>query len=189
MAKAMLSVGVNVFLFDYRGYGRSQGHPDEQGTYLDAEAAYRWLQQRGFAAENIILFGESLGGGVVADLANRLACGGVVLQSTFTSISDVGAELFPWLPVRWLAHIKYDTLSKLPHIKVPVLVMHSPADRLIRFAHSQKNFNAANEPKLFCELEGDHNDPLTNRSRFIADIQRFLNLIAETRKDPLHVRK
>jgi len=189
MAKALLNVGVNVFLFDYRGYGRSQGHPDEQGTYLDAEAAYRWLQQRGFAVENIILFGESLGGGVVADLASRLACGGVVLQSTFTSIADVGAELFPWLPVRWLAHIKYDTLSKLPQIKVPVLVMHSRADRLIRFAHGQKNFNAANEPKLFCELEGDHNDPLTNCSRFIADIQRFLNLIAETRKDPLHVRK
>jgi fermentation-respiration switch protein FrsA (DUF1100 family) len=189
MAKAMLSVGVNVFLFDYRGYGRSQGHPDEQGTYLDAEAAYRWLQQRGFAAENIILFGESLGGGVVADLASRLVCGGVVLQSTFTSIVDVGAELFRWLPVRWLAHIKYDTLSKLPQIKVPVLVMHSRADRLIRFAHSQKNFNAANEPKLFCELEGDHNDPLTNCSRFIADIQSFLKLIAETRKDPLHIRK
>lgn len=180
MAAALLDTGVNVFLFDYRGYGRSQGRPDEQGTYRDAEAAYAWLRQKGFGGKNILLFGESLGGGVAAELATRLEVGGLVLQSTFTCIPDIGVELFPWLPVRWLSHIKYDTLSKLPRVKAPVLVMHSRNDTLIRFQHSQKNFAAANQPKLFCELTGDHNDPLTNRAQFIADFERFLALIASS---------
>jgi hypothetical protein len=181
MASALLATGINVFVFDYRGYGRSQGSPDEEGTYCDAEAAYGWLKQKGFRGKNIVLFGESLGGGVAAELATRVEVCGLVLQSTFTCIPDIGAELFPWLPVRWLSHIKYDTLSKLPRIKAPVLVMHSRGDALIRFQHSQRNFAAANQPKLFCELTGDHNDPLTNRAQFIADFERFLALIATTR--------
>lgn len=177
MAEALLSTGVSVFLFDYRGYGRSAGYPSEQGTYQDGEAAYRWLEQKGFGAKRILLFGESLGGGVAAELANRLPAGGLILQSTFTSITDLGAELFPWLPVRWLAHIKYDILQKLPRITVPVLVMHSRADRLIGFQHGERNFAAANNPKLFCELAGDHNDPLTDRAQFVADFDKFLNLV------------
>jgi uncharacterized protein len=177
LAEALLETGVNVFLFDYRGYGCSAGHPSEAGTYLDGVAAYRWLLTKGFTGNKIILLGESLGGGVAAELAERLPSAGLVLQSTFTCIADIGADLFPWLPVRWLARIKYDTLSKLPQIKVPVMVMHSRDDRLVRFQHSQKNFAAANEPKLFCELAGDHNDPLTDRARFIADFNKFFSLI------------
>src|ERR1035437_1336658 len=102
---ALLPTGVNVFVFDYRGYGRSQGRPSEEGTYRDAQAAYQWLRQKGFAGVNIIAFGESLGGGVAAELAARETVGGLVLQSTFTSIPDMGADLFPWLPVRWLGTI------------------------------------------------------------------------------------
>jgi len=185
----LLSTGVSVFLFDYRGYGRSQGHPSEEGTYRDGQAAYQWLQHHGFDGSRILLFGESLGGGVAAELATRVSSSGLVLQSTFTSITDIGAELFPWLPVRWLAHIKYDTLSKLPRIQVPVLVMHSRDDRLIGFRHSQRNFAGANEPKLFCELAGDHNDPLTNRQRFIADFDRFLDLAAQPRAQTADSRK
>jgi fermentation-respiration switch protein FrsA (DUF1100 family) len=179
MAEALLSTGLNVFLFDYRGYGRSTGRPSEEGTYRDGEAAYKWLLQKGFVGKNILLFGESLGGGVAAELATRFEIGGLILQSTFTCIADIGADLFPWLPVRWLAHIKYDTLSKLPRIKAPLLVMHSRDDSLIRFRHSEINFAAANDPKLFCELAGDHNDPLTNRPKFIADFERLLKLIAQ----------
>lgn len=178
MAAALLATGVNIFLFDYRGYGRSHGRPSEQGTYRDAESAYEWLKQKGFQGKDILLFGESLGGGVVAELATRVGVGGLVLQSTFTCIPDLGAELFPWLPVHWLCRIKYDTLSKLPRVKAPVLVMHSRNDNLVRFQHSQRNFAAANEPKLFCELTGEHNDPLMNRAQFIADFERFLALIS-----------
>lgn len=179
MAAALLSTGVAVFLFDYRGYGRSDGRPSEDGTYKDGAAAYRWLWQKGFAPADVLAYGESLGGGVAAELASRFVVGGLILQSTFTCIADIGSELFPWLPVRWLAHIHYDTLSKLPNIKCPVLVMHSRADRLIRFEHSQKNFAAANPPKLFCEIFGDHNDPLTNRAQFITDFNKFLDLLRQ----------
>ena len=174
---ALLATGVNVFVFDYRGYGRSQGRPSEEGTYRDAQAAYHWLRQKGFPGANIVAFGESLGGGVAAELAAREPVGGLVLQSTFTSIPDMGAELFPWLPVRWLGTIRYDTRSKLPRLKIPVLVMHSPADELVGFHHGQRNFAAANEPKLFWELRGDHNNPLADTQHFIAGIEKFLTLI------------
>jgi len=174
---ALLATGVNVFIFDYRGYGRSQGRPSEEGSYRDAQAAHQWLRQKGFAGTNIIAFGESLGGGVAAELAVREPVGGLVLQSTFTSIPDMGAELFPWLPVRWLGTIRYDTRSKLPHLKVPVLVMHSPTDELVRFHHGQTNYATANDPKLFWELKGEHNDPLADTPHFIAGMEKFLGLI------------
>jgi uncharacterized protein len=174
---ALLATGVNVFVFDYRGYGRSEGKPSEEGTYRDAQAAYQWLRQKGLAGTNIIAFGESLGGGVAAELAARETIGGLVLASTFTSVTDMGAELFPWLPVRWLGKIHYDTRSKLPRLKVPVLVMHSPTDELIGFHHGQRNFAAANEPKLFWEIKGDHNDPLADTPHFIAGLDKFLGSI------------
>jgi uncharacterized protein len=175
--QVLLEAGVNVFAFDYRGYGHSAGRPSEAGTYLDAEAACQWLQRKGLAGRSIIAFGESLGGGVASELALRVPLGGLVLQSTFTSIPDIGGELFPWLPVRWLAEIHYDTYSKLPKLKLPVLVMHSRADGLVPFRHSERNFAAANEPKLFCELQGGHNDPLGDRAQFAAGLERFLRLV------------
>lgn len=177
LANALLGTGLGVFLLDYRGYGRSEGRPTERGTYLDARAAYDWLRHQGFAPKHILVFGESLGGGVASELAASVETGGLILQSTFTSIPDVGAELFPWLPVRLLARIRYDTRSRLPRIQVPVLIMHSRADGLIDFSHSQKNFAAANEPKCFCEISGNHNDPLADRRQFLDGIEKFLQLV------------
>ena len=177
LCHALLATGINVLLFDYRGYGRSEGRPGEAGTYRDAQAAFAWLRSKGFAGNHIIAYGESLGGGVASELALREPLGGVVLQSTFTSIPDVGKELFPWLPVRWLASIRYDTYSKLPRIRVPVLVMHSRADDMIGFRHGEKNFAAANEPKLFWELSGTHNDSVADEARFIAGFEPFLNMV------------
>jgi hypothetical protein len=177
---ALLATGVHVFAFDYRGYGRSRGRPSEEGTYRDAQAAYDWLRQKGFAGTNIVAYGGSLGGGVASELAARETVGGLVLQSTFTSITDMGAELFPWLPVRWLATIRYDTRSKLPRLHVPVLVMHSPADEMVGIHHAKANFAAANEPKLFWELQGDHNNPLADTKNFIAGLEKFLGLIKRT---------
>lgn len=174
---ALLATGVSVFVFDYRGYGRSQGRPSEEGTYRDAQAAYQWLRQKGFAGTNIIAFGESLGGGIATELAAREPVGGLVLESTFTSITDMGAELFPWLPVRWLGTIRYDTRSKLPRLHIPVMVMHSPADDLIGFQHGQRNFAAAKEPKLFWEIKGEHNDPLADTKHFIVGMETFLKLV------------
>ena len=176
MCRALLETGVNVFLFDYRGYGGSGGRPSEEGTYLDAQAAYQWLRQKGFAATNIIAFGESLGGGIASELAIREPVGGLILESSFCSTVDLGAELFPWLPVRWMSTIKYDTCRKLPRLKIPVLVMHSRTDEIIGFHHGQKNFAAANEPKLFWEITGDHNGPLSDQKQFMAGIEKFLQM-------------
>ena len=179
---ALLETGAGVFLFDYRGYGRSEGRPGEEGTYLDAQAAHQWLRQKGFAATDIIALGESLGGGVASELALREPLGGLILQSTYTSVPDVGAELFPWLPVRWLGTIQYDTHSKLPRIRVPVLVIHSRDDGLIGFHHAEKNFAAANQPKTFWEIAGGHNEFLENdRARYVDGLNRFLAMLEDRR--------
>ena len=181
----LLETGASVFIFDYRGYGRSEGRPSEDGTYLDGQAAHQWVRQRGFAATNIIVLGESLGGGIASEVALREPSGGLILQSTYTSVTDLGAELFPWLPVRWLGIIKYDTHSKLPRIKVPVLVMHSRADGLIGFHHAEKNFAAANEPKLLWEIVGRHNDFLeAGRERYLDGLNKFLALLENRRPAP-----
>jgi fermentation-respiration switch protein FrsA (DUF1100 family) len=181
MCKALLQMGLNVFSFDYRGFGRSHGRPSEEGTYLDAVAAHQWLQAKGFAGTNIIAFGESLGGGVVSELAVRQPLAGLVLQSTFSCVPDIGAELFPWLPVRLISTIKYDTCAKLPRLNVPVLVMHSRSDGLIAFHHAEKNYAIANEPKLFWELTGDHNGMLDDASNFTVGMEKFLQLIEKQR--------
>jgi pimeloyl-ACP methyl ester carboxylesterase len=177
--EVMLETGASVFAFDYRGYGLSEGKPGEEGTYLDAEAALAWLATRGFASTNVIVFGESLGGGIASELALRHPVGGLVLQSTFTSIPDIGAELFWWLPVRLLNSIDYDTKKKLPDIQAPVVVMHSRDDRLIPYKHAEQNFAAANEPKWLVELQGDHNYSLTDRQAFRSGVQRLVDRVQE----------
>lgn len=180
MCGAMLEAGVSVLVFDYRGYGASAGRPSETGTYQDAQAAYHWLKARGFA--RIVAFGESLGGGVASELAVREPLAGLILQGTFTSIADVGAELFPWLPVRWMSRIKYDTYSRLPRIQVPLLIMHSREDTLIRFHHAERNYTAANQPKLLWELQGDHNDALQEEKLFIRGLGQFMGLLETSRE-------
>jgi uncharacterized protein len=176
LCRGLLGTGVNVFVFDYRGYGHSEGAVGEEGTYLDAQAAHGWLRGRGFA--RVIAFGESLGGGVAAELAVRESVAGLVLSNTFTSIADVGADLFPWLPVRWFHTIQYNTLSKLPRIKVPILIMHSRDDEIVRFRHAEKNFAAANEPKLFWETHGLHNETLAlDPARYLGGVEKFLALV------------
>lgn len=177
LSRVLLGCGLNVFVFDYRGYGKSEGRPSEEGTYLDAQAAYEWLRQKGFSGSNVLSYGESLGGGVASELAVRERVGGLILQSTFTSIPDVGAELFPWLPVRWLAGIHYNTLSKLPRLHVPVLILHSRSDEMIGFVHSQRNFSAANEPKLFWELNGGHNHAADELHRLTEGLENFLKMV------------
>jgi pimeloyl-ACP methyl ester carboxylesterase len=175
--RALLETGVAVFSFDYRGYGRSQGRPSEEGTYLDAEAAHEWLERKGFLGKNIIAFGESLGGGIASELAVRKPLAGLVLLSSFSCIPDVGVELFPWLPVRWISRIEYGTCSKLPRLHIPVLVMHSRNDELIRFHHAEKNFRLANEPKMFWELQGNHSTACGEPRNFKEGVEKFLQMI------------
>lgn len=180
----LLREGVGVLAFDYRGYGRSRGSPDEIGTYRDAAAAYQWLLARGYQPTQIVAFGESLGGGVVSKLALQNDLAGLVLMSTYTSAEDLGSELFPWLPVRTVGKVKYPTLERLPKIHVPVLVMHGSDDTIIPVHHGRRIFEAANEPKLFQELKGDHNDTFAaDRSAVSNGIRRYLTLLDGERKE------
>lgn len=183
LCELLLELGVNVLLYDYRGYGQSTGRPTEAGTYLDGEAALQWLHTRGFDDGHIVLHGESLGGAIAAELALRHpGLRGVILQSTFTSLRHLGSELFPFLPVRWLSTIHYDTLSKLPRTRVPVLILHSQEDTLIGFHHAEANFRAANEPRYFREIHGDHNDqPAASPGLFLDAMREFLQAIPAPR--------
>lgn len=152
-------LGYGVLIFDYRGYGRSSGKPSEEGLYRDAQAAWDHLtRQRGIAPAHIVLFGESLGGAVAAWLAAREKPGALVLSSVLTSAPELGADLYPWLPAKWLVRMHYDTLSTLAQVSCPVLIAHSPHDEIIPFRHGQKLFDAAAAPKVFLPLAGGHND-------------------------------
>ena len=146
-------LGYSVLIFDYRGYGRSTGQLSEEGLYRDAQTAWDYLaRQRGIPPQRIILFGESLGGGVATWLA------ALVLSSAFTSVPELAADLYPWLPAKWLVRLRYDSRAALAKINCPVLIAHSPDDEIVPFRHGQALFATAAEPKIFLPLAGGHND-------------------------------
>ncbi len=152
-------LGYATLIVDYRGYGRSEGEPSEEGTYLDALAAWRYLTaERGVAPGDVVLFGESLGAAVAAWLAARTRPRALVLLSGFVSVPDLGQDLYPWLPVKWLARIRYSTQDYLKAVSCPVLVAHSREDEIVPFRHAERLYAAAPEPKRFLELRGGHND-------------------------------
>jgi uncharacterized protein len=152
-------LGLNVLIFDYRGYGRSGGSPDEEGTYRDAEAAYRYLrEERGINPGRIVIFGRSLGGAMAIELARRVEAAALVCESTFTSAAEMGKLIYPSLPVGLIIRNKYDSLSKVSALTLPVLFIHSPEDELVPFAHGEALFRAAPEPKEFLRIAGGHGD-------------------------------
>jgi len=150
---------LNALVFDYRGYGQSEGSPSEQGTYLDAEAAWNFLvQEKGTAPEEIIVCGRSLGGPIAAWLARQRRPAALFLEATFTSAPDLGRHLYPIFPARLIARFNYNTLAYVSQVECPVLVVHSRDDRLIPFSHGRRLYEAADEPKTFLEIRGGHND-------------------------------
>jgi hypothetical protein len=152
-----VEMGVNVFIFDYRGYGKSQGKPSESGLYLDAVAAYDYLAQRqDIDPAHLFAYGASLGGAVAVDLATRrdLAC--LIIDSSFSSARDVARFILPVAP-GFLIRTRLDSLNKVPRVRIPKLFLHSREDEIIPFALGQKLFEAAAEPKVFHETKGDHN--------------------------------
>jgi len=177
------ALGYSTLIFDYRGYGESEGTPDEEGTYLDARAAWRHLTENsGFAPHKIVLFGRSLGAAVAADIAAEVNPAGLIVESSFTSAPDLAAELFPLLPARWLCRYRYDTLRSLAKISCPLLVVHSPDDEIIPFAHGKKLYAAAHAPKQFLEIRGDHNSGFLISETLYRDVLGvFLQKTAENR--------
>lgn len=153
------NLGINCFIFDYRGYGNSQGEPSEEGTYLDADAAYKWLtQEKKILPENIIIFGRSLGASVAAKLASKVQTKGLVLESAFTSYVDIGKKFYPYMPVKWFARFSYKTIDYVREVTCPVMIIHIRGDETVPFEFGLKLYEAANEPSEFVEIFGNHND-------------------------------
>ena len=169
-------LGADVLIIDYRGYGHSEGAPNEQGTYRDAQAAYEYLTKtRGIHPRHIIVYGESLGSAVAVDLAAKHPVAGVVIEEALTSVADVGQKMFPFMPVRLLARNKYDTLSKIGRINAPLLIFHSRDDEYFSWRHAERLFAAAREPKQLVELRGGHNDAfLASADTYRTGLQQFL---------------
>jgi len=152
-------LGLNCLIFDYRGYGGSEGKPSEQGTYLDAGAAYKWLvEEKNTPPEKIIVFGRSLGGSIAAKLASQVKAGALVVESTFTSYADIGKKFYPYMPVRWFARFAYRTIDFIRNVNCPVMLIYSRNDEVVPFEFGQELCEAANEPKEFVEIFGSHND-------------------------------
>jgi len=150
---------MSVLIFDYRGYGKTQGKPSEKGTYYDGYAAWDYLvNTMNKRPENIVVFGRSLGGAVAAEIARIKHPAGLIIESTFTSIPDLGAQLYPWLPVRFISKYEYATIEKISAIQCPKLIIHSPQDEIIPFEHGRAIYAQASHPKAFLEITGSHNE-------------------------------
>jgi len=173
-------VGVSALLFDYRGYGRSEGSPSEAGLLLDARAARQWLAQRaGIPESEVVLMGRSLGGAVAVDLAAADGARALVLESTFTSLPDLAAYHYPWLPVRLLIRTKFDSLAKIRAYRGPLLQSHGTADDIVPYRFGLRLFEAANDPELnvprqFVTIpQGGHNE-LPGRAYYLT-LAKFLD--------------
>ncbi len=152
-------LGLSTFIFDYRGYGQSGGTTTEMGTYRDVEAAWQYLlDERGIEPTEIVVFGRSLGGAVASWLTQEHTPAALIVESTFTSVPDIAAKLYPIYPVRWLSRFNYNAAEYVAKKNCPVLVVHSRNDDIIPFSHGRQLFEAASEPKQFLEIRGSHND-------------------------------
>jgi len=168
--------GLNVFAFDYRGYGKSEGKPSEAGLYDDAQSAYGFLRDAvGVPAGRIVLFGQSLGSGVAIELATRVPAAGVIVEAAYTSVVDRGQELYPFLPVRWIAKNRFASIDKVARVAMPKLFLHSADDELIPIAHGRRLFAAASEPKRFVQVRGAHMEAAyTDRDVYFGAVRDFV---------------
>lgn len=152
--EALAAAGSSALVLDYRGYGRSEGTPTEAGLYRDAETAWQWLRTQ---APAIVIHGESLGSAVAVELASRHPSAGLVLQAPFSSARDAAASVIPGLGP--LLVWGFDSTSRIPHIRAPLLILHGSRDEVIPIALGRKLFAAAAQPKQFWEVPGaTHND-------------------------------
>ena len=152
-------MGLGVFIFDYRGYGDSEGKTTEAGTYLDACAAYKWLnKERQIPEHRIIVFGRSLGASIAAYLAGKVNCSGVVLENAFTSYIAMGQRIYPYMPVKWFAKFKYDTKEYLESVSCPILFFHSKDDEIVPYEFGTELFESVECDKRFVDLFGKHNN-------------------------------
>lgn len=169
-------MNLDVFIFDYRGFGRSARWPNESGTYLDALAAYNYVRSnKGVPEAKIILFGKSIGGNIAIDLATKANAALLISDSAFTSTVAMGRQIYPFLPVSLIVTQRYDALSKIEKIDLPKLIIHSKDDEIVPFHHGEALCQAAREPKEFFVMEGTHNEAIfTFRGKYREGIEDFL---------------
>jgi fermentation-respiration switch protein FrsA (DUF1100 family) len=179
-AGRLSELGVHVLLIDYRGYGRSEGRPSEVGVYADARAGLRELvEEEGLLEERVVLFGRSLGGAVAVDLARERPLGGVILESTFSSLEDAGRSMLGPLGA-WLARGRFDSASKIDRVRAPLLFFHGDRDEVVDLSLGRRLFESAPDPKAFELLRGaGHNDTVAvGGSAYFERIGRFLDTVA-----------
>lgn len=175
-------LGLNVFIFDYRGYGGSEGSPSERGMYADADAALTYLQSRpDVDADRIILFGRSLGCAVAVETAMRRPVKAVILESPFTSIAGMARATGPLtglVPIHWLLKSKFDSLSKIAAVQSPLMVLHGDSDDTVPIAMGRALYAAAKAPKRFYAIPGaNHNDTyLSGGDAYFAALQDFIQV-------------
>ena len=182
MSQLSDTLQASIFLFDYRGYGKSEGRPHESGLIQDGLAAQTWLAKRmALQPKEIVLWGRSLGGGVAVAIAERQGARALVLQNTFHDMSEVAVSKFPWLPVRWMMRNRFPSIERIKAYDGPVLQCHGTADRVVPFRMGKKLFAAIpSREKRFLEIPGGrHNDP--SAESFLTLLKKFLS---ETNSTP-----
>jgi fermentation-respiration switch protein FrsA (DUF1100 family) len=174
--KIFHDLGLSTLIIDYRGYGRSQGTISEHGTYLDAEAAWNYLAViKKIPSQKIVVFGRSLGAAIAANSAAKYTPGALILESAFTSVPDMAAQLYPIFPVRYLSRFQYNTKKSLLSVNCPVLIIHSPDDEIIPFENGQQLYRSAREPKRILEIQGGHNEGfLVSGNTYFEGISKFI---------------
>lgn len=168
-------LGVNTFIIDYRGYGRSEGVPTEQGVYRDGRAAFDFIKGRPDLGNlPIVIYGGSLGGAVAIDVATHRPVSGLIVDSSITSAAAMSRRMYPVIPTFFLA-VKFDSKRKVQSLNIPKLFMHSTEDKVVPFLMGKELFDAAPEPKAFASLTGGHNDAhIESKDKFLNAIEEFL---------------
>tara|TARA_Y100000590_G_scaffold458032_1_gene611909 strand:+ start:795 stop:1607 length:813 start_codon:yes stop_codon:yes gene_type:complete len=151
------NLNVNFLIIAWRGFSGNKGKPNEKGLYEDAKSAVSWLKAKSVDEKNIILYGESLGTGVAIEIAQNKNYAGIILESPFTSMLDMGKKYYPFFPVRFLLKDKFESNKKIINVSSPTLIMHGKVDRIVPYKMGKKLYELANEPKFFYSIEyGDH---------------------------------
>lgn len=168
-------LGCDIFIFDYRGYGKSKGKPSEKGMYLDVQGAYDYLLSRKISPEQIIGYGESIGGAISIDLASKNRLGGLITDSTLSSSKDMIKIIYPFLPY-WIFSSRLDSINKIKSIKIPKLIIHSVNDEIVPYKLGQRLFENADDPKEFLQIHGGHNSCFFESEVILKEkIANFLN--------------
>jgi fermentation-respiration switch protein FrsA (DUF1100 family) len=178
--QALYRLGLSVFLFDYRGYGRSQGRPSEEGLYLDAVGAHDYLSRvRRIRAERMVIFGRSLGAAVAGTLAVQRPAAGLLLESCFPSIEAVARHHYIGLPLHWLLGAAFRLEERLSHLSLPKLFVHGDQDEIIPIVLGQRTFAAARPPKEFYTVRGaDHNNvPFVGGKAYFSKLAAFISSV------------